>query len=72
MIKQDLDKDKLIYTQQNIINITASEINNTFKCLECKEILILSWLNEKEKIFLCSNKNVNKFKRFYLKYSKFL
>ncbi len=35
------------------------------KCLDCDEILILNWLNENEKILVCSN---NLVKRLLIKF----
>jgi len=36
--------------------------NKILKCLDCDEILIINWLNESEKILVCSNNQVNIFK----------
>ena len=36
-------------------------INEKLLCLSCKEPLVDQYLNEREIIFICSNKEVNKF-----------
>lgn len=38
-------------------NLMASD-NKILKCLDCDEILIINWLNESEKILVCSNNQV--------------
>lgn len=38
-------------------NIMASD-NKILKCLDCDEILIINWLNDSEKILVCSNNQV--------------
>jgi len=32
--------------------------NKILKCLDCEEILIINWLNETERILICSNNQV--------------
>lgn len=48
---------KYILNEKNLMDTD----NKILKCLDCDEILIINWLNESEKILVCSNNQVKYF-----------